>query len=241
MPVIFLYNSLTVSKLFLCRCLIERRISIYERKSLIPRRTEYALTTTIHYGSSWSASWDRIYRQVFWLSDGRRDLQRIAELLHKPDADIEQTIKALTLCGYTSLEMEKRSLSMDIVSLKQSFYMITSRKEAFAHSFYQRLFSYYPEIAQLFAYTDMKRQESSLMATLAAVIAGIERGDNLIPTVQKLGSRHYQYGVKPEHYALVGSVLLETFNEYLGQNFTAQMQDAWNQAYELISEQMIAS
>lgn len=137
--------------------------------------------------------------------------------------------------------MGKKTVSMDIVSLKQSFYMIASQKDAFAHSFYQRLFSYYPEVASLFAYTEMKRQESSLMATLAAVVAGVERGDNLVPTVQKLGTKHYHYGVKPEHYPLVGSVLLETFNEYLGQDFTAQMQDAWNQAYELISEQMIAS
>lgn len=130
---------------------------------------------------------------------------------------------------------------MDVVSLKQSFYMIVPQKDNFAHSFYQHLFSYYPEVASLFAYTDMKRQESSLLATLAAVVAGVERGDNLVPTLQKLGTKHYQYGVKPEHYPLVGSVLLETFHEYLGKNFTAPMQDAWNQAYELISGQMISS
>ena len=208
---------------------------------MIPRRTDYALTTTIHYGSSWSASWDRIYRQVFWLADGQRDIQRIAELLHKPELDVEQAIRALTVCGYTSLEMEKKSIIMDIALLKQSFHMITPRKAEFAHSFYEHLFSYYPEIAPLFAYTDMKRQESSLMATLASVIAGVERGENLVPTIQKLGAKHHQYGAKPEHYTLVGGVLLETFSEYLGSNFTGQMQDAWSQAYELISELMIGS
>ena len=130
---------------------------------------------------------------------------------------------------------------MDIAILKQSFNMIASQKEEFAQSFYQRLFTYYPETTSLFARTDMKRQGSSLMATLAAVIAGVERGDNLLPTFQKLGAKHSQYGVKPDHYPLVGSVLLETFNEYLGPNFTVGMQDAWNQAYELISEQMMAS
>ena len=207
---------------------------------MIPRRTDYALTTTIHYGSSWSASWDRVYRQVFWLADGQRDIQRIAELLHKPDIEVEQALKALTVCGYTSLEMEKKSISMDIAILKQSFNMIAPQKAEFAHSFYQHLFSYYREIAPLFAYTDIARQESSLMATLAAVIAGVERGDNLVPTIQKLGVKHYQYGAKPEHYALIGGVLLETFNEYLGPNFTDRMQDAWSQALELISELMTA-
>ena len=130
---------------------------------------------------------------------------------------------------------------MDVAVLKQSFNMIKSQQEEFAQSFYQRLLSYYPDLAVLFAYTDMKRQNSSLMATLAAVIAGVERGDNLVPTLQKLGAKHYQYGVKPEYYSLVGGVLLETFDQYLGEKFTVEMQDGWNQAYELISEQMVAS
>ena len=128
---------------------------------------------------------------------------------------------------------------MDIALLKQSFSMVAAQKEDFAQSYYQRLFKYYPEITSLFARTNMKRQGSSLMATLAAVIAGVERGDNLLPTLQKLGVKHYQYGVKPDHYPLVGGVLLETFDEYLGTEFTVGMQDAWNQAYELISEHMI--
>jgi hemoglobin-like flavoprotein len=130
---------------------------------------------------------------------------------------------------------------MDVSLLKQSFNRVAPQEEEFAQSFYQRLFSYYPETLQLFAHTDMKRQGNSLMATLAAVIACAERCENLVPTLQKLGAKHHQYGAKPEHYPLVGSVLLETFHEYLGQNFAIEMQDAWNQAYELISEQMIAS
>ena len=128
---------------------------------------------------------------------------------------------------------------MDINMLKQSFEMVAPQKEAFAHSFYERLFAYYPETRSLFAHTNMSRQESSLMATLAVVVAGVERGDNLTPTLHQLGDKHDRYGAKPEHYPLVGGVLLETFHEYLGPRFTPAMQDAWSQAFELISGQMI--
>ncbi|WP_160146016.1 globin domain-containing protein [Dictyobacter aurantiacus] len=117
--------------------------------------------------------------------------------------------------------------------------MIAPRKEEFAHSFYERLFSYYPQTKHLFAQTDMRRQESSLMATLAVVVAGVERGDSLVPTLNTLGKRHSHYGAAPEHYPLVGGVLLETFHEYLGSQFTPAMQDAWSNAFELISNQMI--
>ncbi len=210
------------------------------KQLLVPQRTLYALNNTIST-SPWATSWQRVYRQAFWLSDGRRDIQRIAALLHKPEKLIEQVVTELIVGGYISIQIERKVLVMDVALLKQSFEMILPQRDAFAHSFYQRLFSYYPETLPLFAQTDMKRQESSLMATLATVVAGAERGDNLSPTLHALGVKHRDYGAKPEHYPLVGSVLLETFHEYLGLSFTPTMQDAWSQAFEIISSQMIAN
>ncbi len=128
---------------------------------------------------------------------------------------------------------------MNAALLKESFEMVAPRKEEFAHSFYQRLFSQYPQTRSLFAHTDMKKQESSLAATLAVVVAGVERGDDLTSTLQSLGEKHRAYGAVPEHYPLVGGVLLQTFDEYLGPKFTDDMQKAWLEAYEVISEQML--
>lgn len=127
---------------------------------------------------------------------------------------------------------------MNIALLKQTFEMVVPQKEAFAHSFYQRLFDCYPQTLQLFANTNMKRQEGALVATLAVVIAGAERGDNLAPILQALGKKHTGYGAEAAHYPLVGEVLLETLREYLGSNFTPEVQEAWTQAYDLISTQM---
>ncbi|HLG61525.1 MAG TPA: globin domain-containing protein [Ktedonosporobacter sp.] len=210
------------------------------QKLLIPQRTPYALDNTI-YTSPWATTWQRVYRQVFWLSDGRRDIRRIATLLHKTEAVIEQVVRELTVGGYTSMQVEKKVLIMDAALLKQSFEMIIPQREAFARSFYQRLFAYYPETRQLFAHTDIKRQGSSLLATLATIVAGVQRGDNLALMLQSLGERHQHYGAAPDHYPLVGGVLLETFSEYLGPRFTLDMQDAWSKAFEIISSHMIAA
>jgi len=210
------------------------------QKLLIPQRTPYALGNTI-FTSPWATTWQRVYRQVFWLSDGQRDVCRIATLLHKPEAVVEQVVRELTLGGYTSMQMERKVLVMDVALLKQSFEMVLPQKEAFAHSFYQRLFAYYPETRKLFVHTNMKRQEVSLMATLATVVASVERGDNLAPTLRNLGEKHQHYGAAPDHYPLVSGVLLETFNEYLGPRFSVAMQDAWSEALEIISSHMIAA
>ena len=128
---------------------------------------------------------------------------------------------------------------MNVALLKESFALIASCKEEFAHSFYQRLFATYPQTRQLFARTDMKKQESSLAATLAVVVASIERGDELTPTLQSLGEKHKTYGALPDHYPLVGGILLDTFKEYLGPAFTPEVEQAWIDAYTLISAQML--
>lgn len=204
----------------------------------ILQRTSYALSTTIHT-SPWASAWSRLYRQVFWLADGQRTTERIAVLLHKPVDGIEHVAEVLTINGYLSMHLERKVLVMNVLLLKRSFHMIVPRKEEFARSFYERLFTDYPETRALFAHTNMRRQESSLMGTLAAVVAGVERGENMVPTLYSLGERHSKYGAVAEHYPLVGAVLLETFHKYLGNYFTIEMQDAWSQAFNLISEQMI--
>lgn len=208
------------------------------KEKFLLRRTSYALSTTI-YVSPWASSWPRLYRQVFWLSDGLRTTERISLLLHKPTEDVFHVVEELTVSGYLTMQFERKVLTMDVELLKESFSMVAPRKEEFARSFYERLFTYYPDTKALFANTSMRRQESSLIATLATVISSAERGDNLLPTLQKLGKRHGNYGAVAEHYPLVGGVLLETFHEYLGATFTANMQEAWSQAFELISSQML--
>ena len=128
---------------------------------------------------------------------------------------------------------------MNVTVLKDSFDMIAPHKDAFALSCYQQLFTDYPQAQPLFAQTNIRRQEGALMATLATVIAGVQRGDNLIPTLQQLGHRHKGYGVKAEHYPILRVVLLATFHHYLGPRFTPQMQQAWDEAFEMISAEML--
>lgn len=128
---------------------------------------------------------------------------------------------------------------MNAILLKVSFDMIVPHKDAFAHSFYERLFIGYPQTQPLFAQTNMRGQVGALLATLATVVAGVLRGDKLVPMLQKLGQRHKTYGVTAEHYTCFRAVLLETFQHYLGPRFTPDMQQAWEEAFEMISTQML--
>ena len=127
---------------------------------------------------------------------------------------------------------------MDVTLLQQSFAEVGSQKEAFAEAFYQRLFVLYPQTIPLFAATDMKRQQSSLMATLEMVVSGVARGDNVVPGIEQLGRRHAMYGVKVEHYPMVGQALLETFEQFLRDKWTSQVEATWSEAYAIITDHM---
>ena len=124
--------------------------------------------------------------------------------------------------------------------LQESFALIVPQKDAFAHSFYERLFADYPQTRPLFAHKDMRQQENALIAALATVVAGVKREDNLVPVLQQLGSKHKDYGADPAHYPAVGSTLLTTLKEYLGSQFTPEVAQTWTEAYAVISSQMIA-
>jgi nitric oxide dioxygenase len=128
---------------------------------------------------------------------------------------------------------------MDVKLLRESFDLIAPNKQQFAQDFYNRLFSLYPQTQSLFASTDMKQQEAALMGAIAGVIAGIEKGENIIPALHKLGAKHAGYNVKSEHYPLVGTALIETLQQHLQDKFTPLIQQSWLEAYGVISEQML--
>lgn len=129
---------------------------------------------------------------------------------------------------------------MNIDLLEESFTAVSQYGDRFAVSFYDTLFSMTPEAKSFFVHTDMRRQAGSLMATLAAVIAGVKRGENLLPVLHSLGEKHaHRYQVKEEHYPLVGAALLATFAQYLGDAFTPAHREAWSVAFSIISSHMI--
>lgn len=128
---------------------------------------------------------------------------------------------------------------MNAELLRESFDLIAPRKDEFGEAFYERLFEEYPATRTFFANTDIKKQAQTLVATLALVVTGVEKGENLAPSLRNLGKRHETYGVRPGHYTIVGEVLIETFKDTLGPQWTPAFQDAWVQAYGVIVQMMI--
>ncbi len=123
--------------------------------------------------------------------------------------------------------------------LESSFQAIVLHGEAFVTAFYERLFTRFPETRALFAATDMFEQRKKLQQALALIVQHIQHPEALGDMLRELGRRHVTYGIRPEHYPLVGAVLPETFEDFLGKHWTQAHHDAWVKGYEVVSSLML--
>lgn len=118
--------------------------------------------------------------------------------------------------------------------VQETFKKVVPIKEKAAELFYDRLFVLDPSLRPLFK-GDMKHQGNLLMAMIATAVNGLDRLDEIAPAVQALGQRHVTYGVRQEHYATVGSALLWTLEQGLGNDWTPEVKEAWTACYTLLA------
>jgi hemoglobin-like flavoprotein len=121
-----------------------------------------------------------------------------------------------------------------IALLRSSFDKVRPISEAAAALFYGRLFEIAPEVRPLFK-ADINQQGRKLMATLSVVVNGIDDLPTLLPAVRHLGARHAGYGIADAHFTPVGSALIWTLEQGLGDDFTPETREAWVTAYGTLS------
>ena len=61
----------------------------------------------------------------------------------------------------------------------------------------------------------------------------------IVPTLRKLGARHVAYGARPEHYLVVGEVLIASMAEIAGSAWRPEYERAWNAAFGIVSGAML--
>jgi hemoglobin-like flavoprotein len=101
------------------------------------------------------------------------------------------------------------------------------------------LFTSYPEVEPLFRHSRMTEQGEKLFKSLVLVVDNLRQPNTLTNSLKGLGTRHIHYGVLPQHYPMVGQALLKTFEQFLGNEWTPPVQQAWATAYQAVSQIML--
>ena len=126
---------------------------------------------------------------------------------------------------------------LQIKLVQDSFAMVAPISDDAAAIFYARLFELDPTLKQLFK-SDLKEQGRKLMTMLSTAVNGLNNLESLVETVQNLGKRHVNYGVKPEHYDTVAMALLDTLEKGLGNAWTNEVKEAWIEVYTILATTM---
>ncbi|MFG6106106.1 globin [Leptolyngbyaceae cyanobacterium CCMR0082] len=136
-----------------------------------------------------------------------------------------------------SAPAEEGGLNVEL--LEQSFALVAPKADDLVSTFYEHLFTDYPDARPLFEHTDMAKQKQMLKGGLVMVVENLRKPDVLSKALKGLGARHVKYGALPAHYPLVGNSLLKTLEQYAGDAWTSDVKDAWVGAYGAITELML--
>jgi len=129
------------------------------------------------------------------------------------------------------MKAEQLKLVLDSLTLIQPI------ADKIAKSFYLHLFELAPDTKKLFT-GDMDRQGSMLMTSLSLAVSGLSNMDDVRPSVQALGERHFSYGVKLEHYQPALDSFIWALEQHLGDQFTPLLKDAWTSAFQALTDTM---
>jgi len=130
-------------------------------------------------------------------------------------------------------------MSLDLEALETSFDLVAARGEELIDLFYAKLFAAAPAVRPLFAHTDLRRQKAMLLATLVLLRRSLRDLDAVVPKLRSLGARHVAYGAEPEHYPVVGQVLIESMADVAGAAWRPEYGIAWTAAFELVAGAML--
>lgn len=122
--------------------------------------------------------------------------------------------------------------------VQESWAKVTPIASQAAALFYNNLFTLDPSLKILFQ-GDIEEQGKRLMEMIGTAVQKLNNIETVVPTLQGLGKRHVRYGVKAEHYQTVGTALLTTLEQGLGEHFTPQVKEAWTFVYGMMADVMI--
>jgi hemoglobin-like flavoprotein len=129
-------------------------------------------------------------------------------------------------------------MSLNLNALETSFDLVAPRGDELMDEFYSRLFAAAPAVRSLFP-DDLRRQKAMLLATLVLLRKSLRDLDAIAPKLRELGARHVGYGARPEHYPLVGGVLIAAMAAVAGDAWTQEYERAWSDAFELVAATML--
>lgn len=122
--------------------------------------------------------------------------------------------------------------------IQESFALVEAEADKLASHFYALLFLEDPALRDLFP-PMMDAHRGRLITALITLVHRANDREALEEYVRQLGRDHRRFGVRPEHYAVVGQCLLSTLRRFAGPRWTAEMDGCWYAAFQRVAGIMV--
>ncbi|MCF2909568.1 NO-inducible flavohemoprotein [Pseudoalteromonas sp. DL2-H2.2] len=128
-----------------------------------------------------------------------------------------------------------------ITLVKQSIPLLADAGVEVTEHFYQRMFAHNPELLDVFNLSNQRsgRQQFALFNALAAYATYIDQPEVLSDAIKRINHKHASLSIQPHHYPIVGEHLLATLREKFPQQFNAEIEQAWAEAYAFLADLFI--
>ena len=100
---------------------------------------------------------------------------------------------------------------------------------------YERMAEEYPDLKALFANT-RDGQADRLAAAVLAYAQNIDKLEALGSSVIAIAKKHVDANVLPEHYPIVGQLLLAAMQDVLDEAASEEILEAWKEAYFFLAD-----
>jgi len=121
--------------------------------------------------------------------------------------------------------------------VERSIQSISHQTTELSALFYSHLFHLEPSLADIFNgdVTALNRKFNSTLSTFKS----IRDLEVITPALEGIAKRHVGYHAQAAHFPIFKTALLRAFDDLLGQAFTAEMKDAWEQVFDEVSAIMM--
>lgn len=121
--------------------------------------------------------------------------------------------------------------------LKESWTLVEEDQDKLAGYFYARIFLSHPHLRDLFP-VQLEVQRARLLGAIVTAVQAVDDPERSEEYLRALGRDHRKFNAQPEHYDVIGSALLETLRTFAGERWSVEYDQAWRDAYRMITAKM---
>ncbi|WP_296142864.1 NO-inducible flavohemoprotein [uncultured Flavobacterium sp.] len=125
--------------------------------------------------------------------------------------------------------------------IKATIPILRASGEDLTNYFYARMFKHHPELRNMFNMGNQAngRQKSALANAVLAYAENIEDPSVLITVLKGIGTKHRSLNIQPDQYKIVGTHLIASIGEVVGEATTPEILEAWTVAFYQLAQIMI--